>query len=162
DSRELASGRRMIEAEDLDRRPRARLLDLLAAIVVEGAHAAPGVAGDDRVAHPKGSALDEHGGDRAAADVQSRLDDRARSLERGVLARDAPAAGGSRLPPRRASPADTPFLANSGGFPLASRGAAAARPPPPPSRGWRPPPRKPPGARFGVGAGGVVFFEGDA
>src|SRR5262249_59238366 len=39
--RELAGGRRMIEAEDLDRRPRARLLDLLAAIVVEGAHPAP-------------------------------------------------------------------------------------------------------------------------
>ena len=60
--------------------PGPRLLDPLAAIVVERAHAAPGVAGDDRVADLQRAALDEHRRDRAAADVEARLDDRARRL----------------------------------------------------------------------------------
>src|ERR671936_228599 len=50
-SSEIPAGRRrMVEAEDLDRIAGLRLLDLLAAVVVEGAHLAPRVAGDDRVA----------------------------------------------------------------------------------------------------------------
>ena len=40
DARELAGGRRLVEAEDLDRVARPRLLDLLAAVVVERAHLA--------------------------------------------------------------------------------------------------------------------------
>ncbi len=59
---------------------RLRLLDLLAAEVVERAHLAPGVAGDDRVADAERAALDEHRRDRAAADVEARLDDRPRGL----------------------------------------------------------------------------------
>ena len=78
--RVLARGRRMVEAEDLDRVARCRLLDLLAAEVVERAHLAPGVAGDDRVADAERAAVDEHRRDRAAADVQARLDDRAGGL----------------------------------------------------------------------------------
>ena len=76
DARQLAGARRVVEAEDLDGIARRRLLDLVAAEVVEGAHAAPGVAGDDRVADAERAALDEHRRDRAAADVEARLDDR--------------------------------------------------------------------------------------
>ena len=72
----LAGRRRLVEAEDLDRRARARLLHLLAAEVEERAHLAPGVAGDDRVAHPQRAARDEHRRDGAAADVEAALDDR--------------------------------------------------------------------------------------
>ncbi len=50
DAAELAGGRRLVEAEDLDRVARLGRLDALAAVVVERPHAAPGVAGDDRVA----------------------------------------------------------------------------------------------------------------
>ena len=57
---ELAGRRRLVEAEDLDRIARARRLDLLAAVVVERTHAAPGVAGDDRVADLERAALHEH------------------------------------------------------------------------------------------------------
>src|SRR5205807_597064 len=46
DAAELAGGRRLVEAEDLDRLARERLLDPLAAVVVERAYAPPGVAGD--------------------------------------------------------------------------------------------------------------------
>ena len=77
---ELAGGRRLVEAEDLDRIARPRLLQLLAAVVVERAHLAPGVAGDDRVADAQRAAVDEHRRDRAAADVEARLDDRPRGL----------------------------------------------------------------------------------
>ena len=80
DAPELAGGRRAVEAEDLDRIAGLRLLDPLAAIVVERAHPSPGVAGDDRVAHLQRAALDEHRRDRAAADVEARLDDRAGRL----------------------------------------------------------------------------------
>ena len=76
----LARGRRMVEAEDLDRVARPRLLDLLAAEVVERAHLAPGVAGDDRVAHAQGAAVDQHRRGGAAADVEPRLDDRPGSV----------------------------------------------------------------------------------
>src|SRR5581483_1530527 len=50
DTAQLAGGRRLVEAEDLDRLARARFLHALAAIVVQRAHAAPRVTGDDRVA----------------------------------------------------------------------------------------------------------------
>ena len=53
-----------------------RLAELLAAEVVQRAHAGPGVAGDDRVADLQRAALDEHRRDRAAAQVEARLDDR--------------------------------------------------------------------------------------
>ncbi len=92
DARVLARGRRLVEAEDLDGRAGARFLDLLAAVVVERPHLAPRVAGDDAVPDPEGAARDEHRRDRAAADVQPALDDRAgglglrirRQLELGV------------------------------------------------------------------------------
>ena len=58
------------EAEHLDRRGRAGLLDLLALVVDERPHPAPGGAGDERVADLEGAALHEHGGDRAPADVE--------------------------------------------------------------------------------------------
>ena len=80
DARVLARGRRLVEAEDLDGRAGARFLDLLAAIVVERPHLPPRVAGDDAVPDPEGSARNEHGRDRAAADVQPALDDRAGGL----------------------------------------------------------------------------------
>ena len=77
DAAELAGRRRLVEAEDLDGLAGQRLLDALAEIVVERANAAPGVAGDDRVADLQRPALDEHRRDGAAADVEARLDDRA-------------------------------------------------------------------------------------
>ena len=55
--------------------PGLRLLDPLAVEVVEGAHLAPRVAGDDRVADAQGAPLDEHRRDRAAPDVEPALDD---------------------------------------------------------------------------------------
>ena len=76
DAGELARRRRTVEAEDLDGLAGLGLLDLLAAVVVERAHLARGVAGDDRVADAQRAALDEHRRDRAAAHVEPRLDDR--------------------------------------------------------------------------------------
>src|SRR2546423_76500 len=76
-SRVLPRRRWMVEPEDLDRGARSCLLDLFAAVVVEGAHPAPGVAGDDRVTDPEGAALNEHRRDGAAANVEARFDDRA-------------------------------------------------------------------------------------
>src|SRR5215207_3780294 len=80
DARVLARGRRLVEAEDLDRRTGARFLDLLAAIVVERPHLPPCVAGDDAVPDPESSARDEHGRDRATAHVQPALDNGPRGL----------------------------------------------------------------------------------
>src|SRR5204862_878580 len=80
DARELAGGRRLVEAEDLDGVARPRLLQALAAVVVERAHTAPRVAGDDRVADLERAALDQQRRDRAAADVEARLDDRPRGV----------------------------------------------------------------------------------
>ena len=79
-------------------RPGSASLTLLAAVVVERAHLAPRVAGDDRVADPQRAALDEHRRDRAAADVEARLDDRARRL--GVRVR---ASARARRPRRAGS-----------------------------------------------------------
>src|SRR5205085_1900297 len=80
DTRQLACGRRLVEAEDLHRVARLCLLQLLALVVVERTHFAPRVAGDDRVADLERPALHEHRGDRAAADVEPRFDDRTRRL----------------------------------------------------------------------------------
>ena len=62
------------QAEDLHRRGRAGLLDLLALVVDERPDPAPRRAGDQRVADLEGAALHEHGGDRAAADVELGLE----------------------------------------------------------------------------------------
>ncbi len=71
DPAELACGRRAVEAEDLDGLARRCFLDALAAIVVERAHAAPRIAGDDRVADLERAAVDQHRRDGAAADVEA-------------------------------------------------------------------------------------------
>src|SRR5207237_7851284 len=76
DASELTGGGRLVEPQDLDWIARLRLLELLAAEVVERAHLAPGVTGDDRVANAQRAAVDQHGRDRAPADVQARFDDR--------------------------------------------------------------------------------------
>src|SRR5207253_4477440 len=77
---ELTGGRRLVEAEDLDRIARLCIADLLAAVVVERADLSPGIAGDDGVADAQCSAMDQHCGDRTAPDVEARLDDRSRRL----------------------------------------------------------------------------------
>src|SRR5207237_179304 len=64
----------------LDRIARLRVLDLLAAIVEEAAHAPVGVAGHDRVSDAQGAALDEHRRNRAATRLEAGLDDRPRRL----------------------------------------------------------------------------------
>src|SRR6266700_4990490 len=73
---DLAGGRRIVEAEDLDRVTRLGILDLGPVEVVQRAHLSPGVSGDDCVPDPKCPALDEHGRHRPTAYVESRLDDR--------------------------------------------------------------------------------------
>src|SRR5207342_2755069 len=65
DTGELPGRRRLVEAEDLDRVARLRVLQLVALLVVERADLAPGVARDDRVADLERAALDEHRRDRA-------------------------------------------------------------------------------------------------
>ncbi len=80
DARHFARGRRLVEAEDLDGIARACPVELLALVVVERAHLAVRVARDDGVADLERAALHEHRRDRAAADVESRLDDRAGGL----------------------------------------------------------------------------------
>ena len=62
--------RGLVEADDLDRVAGACFLDAFAVVVVERAHLAPGVTGDDRVADAQASALHEHRRYGAAADVQ--------------------------------------------------------------------------------------------
>ena len=83
-ARELAGRRRRVEAENLDRRTGPRLLDLLATVVVQRTHLAVRVAGDDRVTDAQRAAVDEHRRDGTAADVETRLDDRAGRLRRRV------------------------------------------------------------------------------
>ena len=68
------------EAEHFDREGRAGFLDLLAIAVGQRADLARGRAGDEHVADLERAALDEHGGDRAAALVE--LAPRPRSLRR--------------------------------------------------------------------------------
>src|SRR5581483_11200976 len=55
----VAGQRRPVQAQHLDWRRWARFLDLLPAIVDEGAHAAPFAAGDEDVAELQRAALDE-------------------------------------------------------------------------------------------------------
>ena len=76
----VAGLRHAIQAQDLDRHGRARHRHLVAAVVDEGAHLAPLRAGNDDVADPQGAALDQHGGDHAAAAVEPGLDDGALRL----------------------------------------------------------------------------------
>ena len=66
---------RRVEAQHLDRHRRTGRVDVLALVVDERAHAAPGHAGDDDVADLQRAALDEHGADRAAAALELGLDD---------------------------------------------------------------------------------------
>src|SRR4029453_19596373 len=75
----LARRGRIGEAEDLYRIPRRRLLDLLAAEVVERPHLPPCVTRDDRVADAERAPVDEHRRRGSAADVQARLEDGRRS-----------------------------------------------------------------------------------
>ncbi len=84
DARELAARRRLVEAEDLDRVAGRSALAALALVVEQRLHAAVRVAGDDRVADLERAALHEHRRDRAAADVEARLDDRAGRLGVGI------------------------------------------------------------------------------
>ena len=71
DATKLTGGRRLVEAEDLDRLSRPRLLHLVAAEVVKRAHLPPRIARDDRVTDVERAAMDEHGRDGAAADVEA-------------------------------------------------------------------------------------------
>ena len=68
---ELARRGRLVEAEDLDRIARRRLLLALALVVEERLDATVGVAGDDGVADLQRPALHEHRRDRPAADVEA-------------------------------------------------------------------------------------------
>src|SRR5699024_2818796 len=62
------------QTEHLHRAGRTRLGDGLAVLVEHRTDAAVAAAADDRVADPQGALLDQHGGDRAAALVEVRLD----------------------------------------------------------------------------------------
>ena len=62
------------QTDDLHWTRRGGLGDVLAVFVDHAPDATVCVAGDDRVADPKGAALDEHRGDRSATAVQVRLD----------------------------------------------------------------------------------------
>ena len=91
------------------------------------AHLAPGVAGDDGVAGVQRAALDEHRGDRAAADVEPGLDDRSRTPRR----RGWPSARARRT-------AAAASRAASRGPPSASRRRRRRSVSPPHSSGCRP------------------------
>jgi hypothetical protein len=71
DTSQLAGGRWLVEAEDLDGLARTRFLHALTEVVVESAHAAPRIAGDDRVADLDRAAVNQHGRDGAATDVET-------------------------------------------------------------------------------------------
>src|SRR5262245_204312 len=76
DHGELVSGLgRRIEAEHLDRNRGTGFLHVLADIVEQSPHAAPGLARDDEIAEPKRAALDQSRADRTAAPFELRLDD---------------------------------------------------------------------------------------
>src|SRR5262249_53687535 len=80
DPAKLSRRWRPVEAEHLDRVAGPGFAELLALLVVKRAHLAPGVARDDRSPALEGAALAQHGGDRTAADVETRLDDGAGGL----------------------------------------------------------------------------------
>ena len=69
-----------VEAEDLHRNGRAGLLDRLAALVEQGAHASGVQAADEVVADVQRPALHEHRRHGALARVELRLDHRAGRL----------------------------------------------------------------------------------
>ena len=77
DAQDVAGLRDLRKTEDDDGAGRTRLLDALAAVVLERAHATERLADDDDVADLEGARLDQGRGDRAAALVHLRLDDRA-------------------------------------------------------------------------------------
>ncbi|MNS63753.1 hypothetical protein D3C72_968560 [compost metagenome] len=74
---DVARRRRFRQAEDLDRNGGTGFGQLSIAFVQQGARLAPGGAGHDDVAALQRAALDQDGGDRAAALVQLGLDDHA-------------------------------------------------------------------------------------
>ena len=74
----------MVEPEHLDRVSGPRLLYLLAAVVVQRAHLAGGVARDDRVADTQRPAVHEDRGHGPAPHVEAGLDDDARGVGAGV------------------------------------------------------------------------------
>ena len=63
-----------VEAEHLDRHAGRGLLERLPAVVVHRAHAAPGLAGHERVADLQATAMDEERDHGPAARVEPRLD----------------------------------------------------------------------------------------
>ena len=78
DDRDAIAGfRRAVEAQNLDRNRGSGLLDVGAAVVDQGANAAPFGARHHDVAGAQGPALDEDGRHRTATAIELRLDDRA-------------------------------------------------------------------------------------
>ncbi len=71
----VAGGGWLGEAEDLDRCGRRGLFHLVAVVVDERLHAAPGGSGHDRVSHPERPALDEEARHRSPARLQVGLED---------------------------------------------------------------------------------------
>ena len=71
----VAGKRRTLQAENLDRHGRRRFVYLLAAIVDDGAHAAPLGARDDDIARHQRAGLHQHRGDRTTALVELGFDD---------------------------------------------------------------------------------------
>ena len=68
DHDEIVAGKRhAVEPQNLDRGRGAGLAQGLPALVDQRAHPAPFAAGDENVADLQRAALDQHGGDRAAA-----------------------------------------------------------------------------------------------
>ena len=84
DTAELAGVGHGVEADDLDGDRRAGFGDGLTAEIVHGAHPAAGFSGHDGVAHADGAALDQHGDDHAATDVDLGFDDGAAGRRVGV------------------------------------------------------------------------------
>ena len=77
DAQDVAGLGHLGQAEDQRRGRRAGLLDPLAVLVLERAHAAERLADDDDVADVERAGLDQDRADRAAGLVHPRLDDRA-------------------------------------------------------------------------------------
>ena len=84
DAEVLARRGHAVEAEDLDRHARRRLLHPLAPVVVHRAHAAHVLSGDDRVADLQAAAVDDQRDDGAAARIELRLDHEAGGVGVGV------------------------------------------------------------------------------
>jgi hypothetical protein len=80
----VARFRRRTQAQHFDRNRGTRILDLLALVVDEGAHPAPGGAGDEDIAQMQGAALHQDGRDRTAATIELGFDDDAGGLAIGI------------------------------------------------------------------------------